>query len=96
MFVAASTECWPDMELQEAIEALSDLEFTAVEIAIHESGKVKPSELLEDIDRASNCCATPIASISRATAWNWPRAANNITRISKTSAGSPRQPKLST
>ncbi|WP_145416764.1 sugar phosphate isomerase/epimerase family protein [Planctomycetes bacterium K23_9] len=51
MFVAASTECWPEMELQESIEALSDLEFTAVEIAIRESGKVKPSELLADLDR---------------------------------------------
>ncbi|QDT09218.1 Xylose isomerase-like TIM barrel [Planctomycetes bacterium K23_9] len=39
------------MELQESIEALSDLEFTAVEIAIRESGKVKPSELLADLDR---------------------------------------------
>ena len=52
MFVAASTECWPEMELQEAIEALTDLEFTAVEIAIHESGPIKPSELLQDPDRA--------------------------------------------
>ncbi|TWT51265.1 hypothetical protein Pla22_40420 [Rubripirellula amarantea] len=52
MFVSASTECWPDLELTEAIEVLSDLEFTAVEIAIHESGKVKPSELLADLDRA--------------------------------------------
>ena len=52
MFVSASTECWPELELLEAIEALSDLEFTAVEIAIHESGKIKPSELLEDFDRA--------------------------------------------
>lgn len=40
------------MELQEVIEVLSDLDFTAVEIAIHESGVVKPSELLEDLDRA--------------------------------------------
>ncbi len=30
VFVAASTECWPDMELQEAIEVLTDLEFTAL------------------------------------------------------------------
>ncbi|TWT87984.1 sugar phosphate isomerase/epimerase family protein [Stieleria varia] len=52
MFVAASTECWPQLELQEAIELLSDLEFTAIEIAIHESGKIKPSELLQDPDRA--------------------------------------------
>ena len=52
MFVSGSTECWPDLELVEAIEVLSDLEFAAVEIAIHESGKVKPSELLTDMDRA--------------------------------------------
>ena len=52
MFVAASTECWPEMEFIEAIEVLSDLEFTAVEIALHESGILKPSELLTDSDRA--------------------------------------------
>jgi sugar phosphate isomerase/epimerase len=40
------------LELREAIELLSDLEFTAVEVAVHESGKVKPSELLLDHDRA--------------------------------------------
>jgi sugar phosphate isomerase/epimerase len=39
------------LELLEAVEILSDLDFSAVEIAIHESGKVKPSELLEDFDR---------------------------------------------
>jgi sugar phosphate isomerase/epimerase len=40
------------MEFSEAIEVLSDLEFTAVEIVVHESGKLKPSELLQDTDRA--------------------------------------------
>jgi sugar phosphate isomerase/epimerase len=40
------------MELPEAIAVLTDLEFTAVEIAIHESGKVKPSQLLEHPERA--------------------------------------------
>ena len=53
MFVAASTECFPDFELRDAIEALQDLEFTAVEIALHESAPhVKPSDLLTDLDRA--------------------------------------------
>ena len=52
MFIAASTECFPDLELRSAIELASDLDFSAVEIAIHESGSVKPSELLEDLDRA--------------------------------------------
>ena len=51
MFVAASTECWPDLEFPDAIEALSDLEFTAIEIAIHETGNLKPSQILEDADR---------------------------------------------
>lgn len=51
MFVAASTECWPGLELQEAIERLEDLEFTAIEIAIHETATVKPSDILSDLDR---------------------------------------------
>ncbi|MEM6364536.1 MAG: TIM barrel protein [Planctomycetota bacterium] len=52
MFIAASTECCPGLELLDAIELLSDLEFTAVEIALHESGSVKPSEILQDLDRS--------------------------------------------
>lgn len=52
MFVAASTECWPELELREAIEVLADLEFTAVEIAIDPSGTLKPQDLLGDLDRA--------------------------------------------
>lgn len=52
MFIAASTECFPELDLLGAIELSSDLEFTAVEIAIHETGNVKPSEILEDMDRS--------------------------------------------
>lgn len=53
MFVAASTECVPGMEFREALEFLQDLDFAAVEIAIHEKdGPVKPSDLLVDEDRA--------------------------------------------
>ena len=52
MFVAAATECFPDLDLADAIQAMEDLEFTAVEIALHESGRLKPSELLKDPDRA--------------------------------------------
>ncbi len=52
MFVAASTECWPGLELQAAVELLQDLDFTTVEIAIHESAPhVKPSDILADPDR---------------------------------------------
>ncbi|TWU37077.1 sugar phosphate isomerase/epimerase family protein [Novipirellula artificiosorum] len=53
MFVAASTECCPEMDLAEVVDLLQDLEFTAIEIALHESGKIKPSELVSDLDRAA-------------------------------------------
>lgn len=53
MFVAASTECWPEQSLPATIEFLQDLEFTAVEIALHDSAPhSRPSELIQDLDRA--------------------------------------------
>ena len=52
MLIAASTECFPGLELLAAIELASDLDFTAIEISLHESGNVKPSEILEDMDRS--------------------------------------------
>lgn len=51
MFVSASTECCPGLELRETVELLHDLEFTAIEIAIHESGLIKPSDLIVDLER---------------------------------------------
>ncbi len=54
MLIAASTECWPDHSLAEAIEILHDLDFAAVEIDLHEDGNhAKPSELLDDIERSA-------------------------------------------
>ncbi|QDT61468.1 hypothetical protein SV7mr_40040 [Stieleria bergensis] len=52
MFIAASLDCFPDLEFLDAIELASDLEFTAVEISLHETGIVRPSDLLSDVDRA--------------------------------------------
>lgn len=52
MLIAASTECFPDLELPAAIELASDLDFTAIEISINESSSVKPHEVLEDLDRS--------------------------------------------
>jgi len=53
VIVAASTECWPADDLQSCIETLQDLDFVAIEIAIHESGRhTRPSEILADPDRA--------------------------------------------
>ena len=52
MFVAASTECLPDLSFEAAIEFLSDLEFTSIEVDLHEDGgHVRPSEILQAPDR---------------------------------------------
>ncbi len=67
MFVAASTECFPDLPLDAALQRLVDLEYSRVEIDIHEDGKhLKPSEVLADFDRAVDHCRhtlrlTPVA-----------------------------------
>lgn len=55
MLISASTACWPDKTLQETIECLYDLDFSGIEIDLHEQGGVlKPSELIADLDRAAN------------------------------------------
>lgn len=67
MLVAASTECFPEMPLSDVVTRLVDLEFSQVEIALHEQGgHIKPSEILADVDRAADVCRqirrlTPIA-----------------------------------
>lgn len=67
MFVAASTNCFPDLPLNEALGRLVDLEYTSVEIMVHESGgHLKPSEVLDNVDRAIQTCRathrlTPVA-----------------------------------
>lgn len=57
MFVAASSRCFCDLPLDAALGRLVDLEYTNVEIVIHESGgHLKPSEVLADLDRAVQTC----------------------------------------
>ncbi len=57
MFVSASTECFPDLSLDGVLQRLVDLEYTSVEISIHESGgPLKPSEVLADVDKAIAEC----------------------------------------
>lgn len=57
MFVAASTECFPDLAPDEVTERLVDLEFTAVELALHERGGwLAPSAVAADPERALNLC----------------------------------------
>ena len=53
MFVAASSRCFSDLPLDAALLQLVELEYSAVEIMIHETdGHLKPSEVLADPERA--------------------------------------------
>ena len=67
MFVAASSRCFSDLSLNAALQRLVDLEYTHVEITVHESGgHLKPSWVLDNLDRATEICRqtyrlTPIA-----------------------------------
>lgn len=50
MFVAATTQCFPDRPLDKAIEKLADLEFSHIELGIHESSHhLKPSQVAKDL-----------------------------------------------
>jgi len=67
VFVAATSKCFADLPLDAALRRLVDLEYTSVEIMIHESGgHMKPSQVAADLDRAVQLCRqthrlTPIA-----------------------------------
>jgi sugar phosphate isomerase/epimerase len=57
VFVSASSECYPDLSLDGVLQKLVDLEYTALEIAIHENGgPLKPSAVLADLDGTVAAC----------------------------------------
>lgn len=57
MFAAGSTSCFSELSLVDAIERLSDLEYSATEIVISEKGnQIKPSQVVADIDMAIALC----------------------------------------
>ena len=57
MFVAATSQCFSNLSLDAALRQLVDLEYTNVEIMIHESGgHIQPSEVLADLDRVAQLC----------------------------------------
>ncbi len=57
MFVAASTECFPNLSLVDAIDKLNDLEYSATEISVDEdSVQIKPSQVLDNIEEAIAIC----------------------------------------
>jgi len=57
VIVAASSECFPELSLDGVLQRFVDLEYSNVEIAIHErGGQIKPSSLLTDLDNVIAAC----------------------------------------
>ncbi len=57
MFVAASSECFPELSLDSVLQRLVDLEYSNVEVALHErGGHIKPSAILDDLDSVVGAC----------------------------------------
>lgn len=59
MFVAATTQCYPDLPLDETIEKLAHLEFSHIDISVSESGNhLKPSWIVSDFSKAVDICTS--------------------------------------
>ncbi len=57
MLVAAYTDCFPTLPLQESISKLVDLEYSNIEIPLHEHRDfLKPSQIADNLDEAINTC----------------------------------------
>lgn len=67
MFVAASTDCFSTLPLETALQRLVDLEYSRVEICLHEKGiQLKPSDVHANLEQAIHACRdtqrlTPVA-----------------------------------
>ena len=58
MIVSVSTECLPDLPLAKAMERLAELEYTAVEIDVHENGgHLQPAQVVSDPESAVRECS---------------------------------------
>lgn len=57
MLVAASTECFPGLTLSRAIDTLIDLEYTSIEIDVHEGGNhLRPSDVVANLEASITAC----------------------------------------
>ena len=53
MYVAASTDCFPDSPMPDVADQLADLEFATIEISLRENGSpLAPSRIDEEFDNA--------------------------------------------
>lgn len=54
MFVACSTLCFASLPFDRALRMIGELEFSKVDVAIHENGShLRPSEVADDVTRAA-------------------------------------------
>lgn len=57
MIVAASTECFKELSLEETVDKCVDLEYTNIEIDLHEEGgHLRPSEVAADLNGSIDRC----------------------------------------
>jgi len=57
VFVAASSRCFAELPLDVAMERLVDLQFSTIELMIHDQdGHLKPAEVLADLEDAVQRC----------------------------------------
>lgn len=59
VFVSATTECFPDLSLDEAAEKIADLEYSSIEISVNERlNQLKPSDVASHVAGAVAKCGS--------------------------------------
>lgn len=57
MFVAATSRCFSDLPLDQAMQRLVDLEYSCIEMMLHEEGgHIKPSQVVTEFDHVVQLC----------------------------------------
>ena len=60
MLIATTTECFKHLSFDEAVQRISDLEFTCIEVAIHQDSQhLTPQQVADDLAAASFLCHNP-------------------------------------
>ncbi len=60
MLIATTTECFKHLSFDEAVQRISDLEYTSIEIAIkQDSQHLTPEQVVDDLDAAVFQCHNP-------------------------------------
>ncbi len=66
MFVAVSSGCFPDLDLEQALERMLDLEFSYAELVVGPEAQIHPDQVVRDPHQVAYCCqhsyrVTPVA-----------------------------------